>query len=81
MQVRTEDAQIAAATHIGVVLKEMFSQMQALKLDNIANMEKIDKAKEDTYPERKDKYRGEPDFATIDKTPYRGYGFSEVIAN
>ena len=44
------------------------------------NMEKIDKAKEDTYPERKDKYRGEPNFATIDKTPYRGYGFSEVIA-
>ena len=43
-------------------------------------MEKIDKAKEDTYPERKDKYRGEPNFATIDKTPYRGYGFSEVRA-
>ena len=39
-------------------------------------IEKIDSAKE----KRSNKHRGHDDqlFNTIDKTPYRGYGFSEV---
>lgn len=39
-------------------------------------IEKVDSGKDNK--DRKHNYHGDPLFNTIDKTPYRGYGFSEV---
>ena len=39
-------------------------------------IEKVDTEKDNK--DRKHNYHGDPLFNTIDRTPYRGYGFSEV---
>ena len=45
-------------------------------------IEKVDSEKDNksnkNYEDRKHNYHGDPLFNTIDKTPYRGYGFTEV---
>ena len=39
-------------------------------------IEKVDSGKDNKV--QKNNYHGDPLFNTIDRTPYRGYGFSEV---